>query len=250
MPSHIYLASGLWDKVISSNEAAWAASQKRKEEKHLPNDALNYHAFHWLEYGYLQQGRTADAKRLIDEMKKYCTELPSERARTHLIFLKTTYLVETNDYAGEVASITVDKNDLNISTRALDHFTNGMKAYYTEDCHALDSIIQVMTAEQLLETEKNAGDNVRTCAGINSISADALDILNSHVMELELRAMQAWMHADDAAVEKFLKEAVELESSGSSYMVHLPSKPSYELYSEWLLENNKPVEALQRIRRR
>lgn len=248
MPSHIYLASGLWDKVVSSNEAAWAAGENRKAEKQLTNDALNYHALHWLEYGYLQQGRAADAKKLLDDMQRYCDELPSSRARSHLIYLKTTYLVETNDYTGEVAAITVDKKDLNISTRALDHFANGMSAYHRRDCHGMDSIIQVMTAERLLEAEKNSGDNVRTCAGISSIAADALDIQNSHVMELELKAMFAWMHADDISAEKYLKQAVELESSGS-FLYGPPSvvKPSYELYGEWLLENNRMDEAKQQF---
>jgi len=122
MPSHIYLASGLWDKVVSSNEASWAAGLDRKERLNLNNDALNYHAFHWLLYGYLQQDRTADAKMLVEEMQIYCDSLPSARARSHLIFLKTTYAVETSDYTGDVASIEVQQNDLNISTRALNHF--------------------------------------------------------------------------------------------------------------------------------
>jgi hypothetical protein len=108
-----------------------------------------------------------------------------------------------------------------------------MHAYHLNECSALDSIIQLMTAERLLESEKSAGENIRTCSGINSIAADVLDILNSEVMELELRAMFAWMHADDAAAERYLKQAVRLESSGS-FLYGPPSvvKPSYELYGE------------------
>ena len=250
MPSHIYLAAGLWDKVVSSNEAAWAAGQVRKEQKHLTNDALNYHAYHWLLYGYLQQGRVVDARKLVDNMKVFCNELSSSRARTHMIYLKTTYLVETNDYTGDIASVNVSKDDLNIATRALDHFVHGVEAYRTNASIVLDSIIRHMTAERLLEEERSSGSNVRTCSGSNSLIPDALDLQCAQVMELELQAMYAWMHNDDTAAEKFLREAVDMESS-SSFIYGPPSivKPSYELFGEWLLEHGRSEEALQQFER-
>ena len=67
-------------------------------------------------------------------------------------------------------------------------------------------------------------------------------------MELELRAMQAWLKKDEAATEKLLKQAVESES-GISFAYGPPTivKPSFELYGEWLLENNRPKEALQQF---
>jgi hypothetical protein len=51
MPSHIYVALGLWDNVISSNVNSYQASLNRMERKKLGNDARGYHAYHWLEYG-------------------------------------------------------------------------------------------------------------------------------------------------------------------------------------------------------
>lgn len=63
MPSHIYVALGMWDEVVSSNENSYQASVNRMERKALSNDARGYHAFHWLEYGYLQKGRKEDARK-------------------------------------------------------------------------------------------------------------------------------------------------------------------------------------------
>src|SRR5688572_25203201 len=57
MPTHIFVALGMWDKVIDLNEQSWRSSQERKSRKNLTNDQLGYHSFHWLEYGYLQKGR-------------------------------------------------------------------------------------------------------------------------------------------------------------------------------------------------
>ncbi len=61
MPSHIYLQLGMWDDVVRSNERAWAASRKPDNE-----GGPDWHAFAWLQYGYLQQGRNAEARGLID----------------------------------------------------------------------------------------------------------------------------------------------------------------------------------------
>ena len=57
MPSHIFLALGMWDEEIASNQASWAAADARVQRKNLGVDSRGYHALHWLEYGYLQEGR-------------------------------------------------------------------------------------------------------------------------------------------------------------------------------------------------
>ena len=62
MPSHIYLQLGMWDDVVRSNERAWAAS---RADASGPGDA-DWHAFSWLHYAYLQQGRTRAAQALLD----------------------------------------------------------------------------------------------------------------------------------------------------------------------------------------
>ncbi|MEO8433197.1 MAG: hypothetical protein ABI592_16965, partial [Acidobacteriota bacterium] len=56
MPSHIFLASGMWDDVVSSNEASRDAADARVRRKKLGVDERNFHAIFWLEYAYLQQG--------------------------------------------------------------------------------------------------------------------------------------------------------------------------------------------------
>jgi len=61
MPSHIYLQLGMWADVVASNERAWPASRAA--------DAPSWHALSWLQYGYLQQGRWAAARALIDSAR-------------------------------------------------------------------------------------------------------------------------------------------------------------------------------------
>ncbi|MGB3163439.1 MAG: hypothetical protein WBA96_07905 [Chitinophagaceae bacterium] len=248
MPTHTYLALGLWDKVISSNEVSWAAEQARMLRKKLDNDALGYHAYHWLQYGYLQQGNAKKAREMVDSMRLYSNAKPSPRARGHMIFLKTTYLAETNDYTSGVADITVEQKDLNISSRARNYFVTGINEYQKNNAAALDNVIQQLAGERLIEEAKAAEKGIRICGNINRSLATKTDLLESEAMEKQLKALQAWMKKDAVATEKFFKEATALHSS-SGYSYGPPSivKPTFEMYGEWLLENNRPKEALEQF---
>ena len=63
MPSHIYLQLGMWQDVSASNERAWAASRKGR-------DGADWHAFSWLHYSYLQEGRVRAARALVDSARR------------------------------------------------------------------------------------------------------------------------------------------------------------------------------------
>lgn len=248
MPTHTYLALGLWDKVVSSNVVSWAAQKDRKERKKLDNNALGYHSYHWLLYGYLQQGNKETARKMVDSMLQYCNTLPSPKARAHMVYLKTTYLAETNDYTSAIANISVRQNDLNILTRAQNYFITGMHAYYSKQQDSVDNIIRQIAGERLIDQEKVNDKGIRVCGNTNRSIPTLSDLQKSEVMELELKAMQAWMKKDAITTERLLKEATDKEIK-SSYAYGPPSivKPSFEMYGEWLLEMNKPKEALQQF---
>src|SRR5207247_46914 len=68
MPSHIFTRLGLWDDDIASNIRSAASARTFEDERHL--DALwdqRGNAWDYLVYAYLQQGRDAEAKRVVDE---------------------------------------------------------------------------------------------------------------------------------------------------------------------------------------
>jgi hypothetical protein len=66
MPSHVFLPLGLWSDLTTSNERAWAASRAWVAKHGLSGGELDFHSLSWLEYGYLQEGRWAAARALID----------------------------------------------------------------------------------------------------------------------------------------------------------------------------------------
>lgn len=245
MPTHIYLALGMWDKVVNSNIVSWAAERERKERKKLNNNALGYHSWHWLQYGYLQKGNKQEAKNMVDSMQQFCSTLPSPLARAHMILLKSTYLAETDDYLSPVANISFQNNDLNILTRSKDYFASGMRAYYQNNAGEMENIITKMAGERLLEQQKISDNGIRVCGNINRSIATRGDLEKTEVMELELKALLALLKKNTAEAEKNFKRAIEIESK-TSYAYGPPQvvKPSFELYGEWLLTMNKPKEAL------
>jgi tetratricopeptide (TPR) repeat protein len=247
MPTHIYLALGMWDKVVSSNEVSWQASVNRKERKNLSNDAYGYHSYHWLQYGYLQQGRLEEARKTLENMIQYCAELPSARARAHEVFFKSTYLVETNDWNSEFSLKETDTKELNILTRSMEAFVKGMKFYHTKDNASLENLILAMEKDRQVESAKISDAGIALCnsGGANRENATVLDVNLSHVLEMELRAMQAWMQNDLETTERWLKEASTLEANVSySYGPPAVVKPSHELYGEFLLSLNRAEEAI------
>lgn len=65
MTSHIFLSLGMWDDEVKANETAMAVINKERQKTGKP-PAMCGHINEWLDYGYLQQGRIAEARRLLE----------------------------------------------------------------------------------------------------------------------------------------------------------------------------------------
>ena len=246
MPSHIYVAMGMWDEVISSNIASYKASVARKERKDLSNDALGYHSFKWLMYGHLQKGEYKEAKDLVLEMQKNCEAKPSHKARNHLIQMKSAYTAESDDWDEELLADTTEFYDLNISTRSMQAFVNGLKFYKYEESENLASVIESMKSEILPAENAMVTGGAKMCSGISAYQQppDKTDVDQAKVMLLELKALAAALKGKDEKADEWFKKAVNLEVS-STFTYGPPEivKPSAELYGEWLLAKERYEEA-------
>ena len=69
MPSHIFARVGLWPDDINSNLASIAATRK-SAAMHMGGEGHQFHAMDFLFYAYLQSGREADARALMDEVNQ------------------------------------------------------------------------------------------------------------------------------------------------------------------------------------
>lgn len=244
MPSHIFVAMGMWDDVIASNIDSYEASITRMKVKELDNDGRGYHAFHWLEYGYLQKGNAEEAKKMVLAMQQYTSETPSKRARVHLVFLKGTYLAETNEWESDIADIPVDVSDLNVSIQSQYHFLEGMKAFSKGNLQKLDSIIEITANTYNKGSFMVTNNGPKMCASANRSDVTASDLDYILARKNQLEALSAELHGDAVKAEEHLLKSIEIaESISYSFGPPFIQKPPRELYADWLLKEKRNEEA-------
>jgi len=244
MPSHIFLPLGLWDDLIASNIDAWNASHERRERKNLENSALDFHSFHWLQYGYLQNGQVDTAAAMALRMAAYTDSLPAKRARKHLAYMQATYCAETDDFLGPIAEIDVDLTGIDIVTRAQRHWVQGMRAFRQNELSELQAARAVIEKDCRLESLFLDTADFKICIDLDREMPRQIDIDRSKIMALQLHAHEAILTGHLAEAEKRLREASDFECSlDLSYGPQI-RKPSPELYADWLLEQGRTDEAI------
>ncbi len=104
MPSHIFARVGLWQDDINSNLASIDATRKAAA-MHMGGEGHQFHAMAFLFYAYMQSGRDADAKALIEQIRAMPDKHddmygkgydPHAAALTHLSAL---YPIEMRDWS-------------------------------------------------------------------------------------------------------------------------------------------------------
>lgn len=245
MPSHIYMALGMWDKVVSSNENSFQASVNRMIAKNLAPNGRGYHAYHWLEYGYLQQGRFEDAKKLVLNMEGFMKAAPNQYSKSHMVYLKGTYLVESEDWDSEIADIPVEIEDLNVVTRSKFRYVEGMKAFVAEDQDALDLVIEEIKKDHDKESYLVSYEDAPFCSGANRYNTSPSMLVRTEIMMHQLKALKSWLNNDKEETEFHLKKTIGLEENLSfSFGPPVVQKPTTELYADWLFDQGRTEEAL------
>jgi len=116
MTSHIFTAVGMWDDVVSANEAAVKVQNAMRREKGIPERSWGHYNY-WLLYGYLQQGRFEKALELLNaaygelqaDGSSPSDPMSLDPDRTILgsvVQMWARYVIETRTWDGEVANWT------------------------------------------------------------------------------------------------------------------------------------------------
>ena len=247
MPSHIYVALGMWEEVVASNIASYEASVRRMQRLELDNDARSYHALAWLLYGYLQQDQFGQAQSIMEDMVKYTEEKPSRRARAYLVEMKGSYLVQTGRWNEPLADAGVDLNSLNIVNRAAYAFIEGKKAFEKKNVDKLGIILDELEEDIRGASMLVSDEGIPMCSS-SGAQPNRLDVNQAQVMEMELRALYAYLKGDLKEADNWFQKATKLESN-TTYAYGPPPivYPSYELYGEWLLEQDRAAEAIEQF---
>ncbi len=236
MPSHIFIAKGMWDKVIASNVDAYQASVDRMETKGLKDGARSYHAYAWLQYAYLQNGNAAEAEKMLTAMEEYLKNDPTKGVRSYMIDMKGHFLIDSGDWNSRFAGITVDVTDLNILSNAQTSFQDAMVAFTKNNTGTIDSLIaslddNIRRQELYLDTV-----DFKLCLPTQRSAPKPTDIAVTKAILLQIKALREWNIGNTAATEKYIvQSAATADTLDFSYGPPEIQKPVHEFYADWLM---------------
>jgi hypothetical protein len=256
MTSHIFLALGMWDDEVKANETAMAVVNKEREKAGKPHGMCG-HYNEWLEYGYLQQGRVADARRVLEGCRGAAekaaaaaadTKSPAHAGMSGMSMngmtpamgavdsyaeMRAQFLICTQLWNDEVARWTVPAGDYPFAETTFD-YTNALGAIRRGDLAA--------AREAASRVEK---DGQRSVAWMEKQKMDAAEGREAALIyDGELHAMLSAAEGKTAEGVTELRQMAEKEH-------HMPlefgapsiEKPTDELLGELLLQLHRPSEA-------
>jgi tetratricopeptide (TPR) repeat protein len=220
MTSHIYLALGMWDETVLANEVASGPDRT----KWLP-----HHASSWLSYALLQQGRHAEARRLLETTRANVGTPGRPRIRAHLASMRAHYLVNTGRWADSIVTGPIDLSDVGPLIHSVEHFALGLAALRRGDRPEAERRLEQLAGMPASpSTDDPYGVNDRV----------------PPVLERELRAYLGLAAGDTTAAIALVREAAAMQDTmpvdfGPPDVV----KPAHELLGEILLETGQAAEA-------
>ncbi len=228
MPSHIFLALGMWDDVESCNDASWKASKFH-----------SYHAAHWLEYSYLQQGRIREARELLNKVELQLKSNPDNS--WYLPAMRSVYVIESETPFSELAASPAVPYGDSFAYAVADILAAGLSAIHEKK---IDDAIKYHSDIQKAVSSTNNSESKSAECKAHAANMSPAENLAVQVMEKELQAaiLNAQGKKEDAL--RLLKEATAVEDSMTfEFGPPLPVKPSHEMFAEFLLEAGKYKEA-------
>ncbi len=227
MPSHIFARVGLWQDDINSNRASIAATRKTAA-MHMGGAGHQFHAMDFLFYAYMQSGRDADARALIEEIRAMPNKKDDMYGKGYdphaatLAHLSALYPIEMHDWASAAALPATD-----VAGTAEYSMTYWARAIGSAHLHKPEdvskNIAEIETVHKKLVAEK-------------SDFADAV--------EADHKVAQAWLlfaeGKDDAAVAA-LRTIADKEDSVGDEPEGIPAR---EMIADMLLEAKRPQQAL------
>ena len=249
MPSHIYVALGMWKEVVSSNADSYQASINRVERMGLSGKDRGYHSMAWLHYGYLQLGQYDKAADLMSEMISY--NYDNTASNSYLIMMQNQHRIESGSWPDSLEFQDVDVSALRIGMegKAKIHFLKSLLAFDRDDAPAIKTQIESLAIHLEAAKLQVTDEGVSLCsAGPTRYAPDQESIDRSQVILYQMLALAAFLNEDMAETEDFLKKAVALEKEvGYDPGPPFIALPSYEQYGEWLLTQQRYEEALDQF---
>jgi tetratricopeptide (TPR) repeat protein len=239
MPTHIFIQHGMWNEVSSQNMRAFQVAKDLWQPGDVPGDMV--HSLDWGQYGFLQLGDYAGARRAIELFDQMVETTKHQRARGAAALSKARYIIETEEWKVQPVADGASNETL---------LANGISAVKTGDLATAAKMEALLAAKAQAapaagaaaaggaHAEHGPAPAATPAAGTGDTGKSV------RVMHRELSALIAYAKGTKEQAVTLLKEAVQIEESmrppnGAAD----PVKPSHELLGEVLLQMGKPAEA-------
>jgi tetratricopeptide (TPR) repeat protein len=228
MTSHIFLALGKWDEVVSANRRARGKGP-----------VLGGHVSIWLHYGLIQQGRYREADVMLDSMLNQTRTVPAAREYetwNAAGLMAAANLADTKRWTGVAGDVRVDTTGFialgspdALGDLAAVEFGYALGALNRGEMAAVDSTVARMAAR-------------RAAVAGNPLMASSCGM--SEVMEKTLRGYALEKSGDSArALSLFRDAAAEEAALPMPFGPPMTIKPPREAAGEILLALGRPAEA-------
>ena len=226
MTTHIFLALGMWDEVVSQNRIAMRLTA------HIPG-----HYSSWLHYGLLQQGRVHEALRLLERLHADRSVSSGSSTHTYESLMRANQLLHFEERQGGPAQWELEVQRMTPLGRVIDTYVRGAMAYRRRD----GAVLAAASAE--------AGSVVADLRSLTVEEGTTPELMQAEVMARELGALLLFLNGAREAAVRAMREATALEDRiPLEFGPPLIVEPSHELLGTMLLEMN-PTEAMQEFER-
>ncbi len=244
MPSHIYVALGMWNEVVSSNTASYGASIRRVERKGLHGKDRGYHSMAWLHYGLLQQGRYDEAAELLREKVSYFEA--GEGSDGYMINMQNQQRIESGKWPTDISVQHVDDSKLGLERKSQLHFFRGLLAFDQNNIEAIQAEIDTL-GNQIASAKLLIGDEgfALCSAGPTRYAPTQNGIDKANIILNQMKILIAQLKGDETEMDSLFKETTQMEQDagydpGPPFIAY----PSFEHYGDWLLTKGRYEEAL------
>lgn len=232
MPSHIFMALGMWDEVITSNSMAWQAGIKHNPQQIAKAFTIDdIHALHWLTYAYLQKHNFATAYQWVKKMERITAEADTPMTKWYYTLMRAAYILETKQYHVNLKLFNL--SGIELSARATDLYVTAFIALQSGDIHKAKDAYHHL--KKILADNTLIKGNYKNYFTAVTKSGNAI----VNIIALQLQALIA-LHENKLNGLSLLKTAANLENKMSfGYGPPLPIVPASELLAEHLLLRGK-----------
>jgi hypothetical protein len=221
MTTHIFLALGMWDDVVSQNRIAVGLTAM------VPS-----HYSTWLVYGLIQQGKYDAARGLIETLRSSMINGGPQARFTALVEMRAHYLLHSEDWRSGVFNHRIGYDKMTMLGNLIDVYTDGVIAYRRmDDADLAKAATELARLVDALQIDRGSGDPAA---------------MAGRVMARELGGMRLFLGGARERAVALLREATAIEDvMPMEFGPPMIIEPSHEVLGTMLLEMDPAAAQLE-----